>query len=145
MAEAVESFVSEAVPDKASNAAGRQPWHSAALRILISCFFLALALSVSLAYTQPEGHVATLWLGDGLQLGVLLLSPGKHGASFVAAFFVTTLVVMWSFGSVPAMVIGAAISNCLEALLAALFLSRDPDWVSGQSDRLGAWARFALI
>src|SRR5215475_237157 len=145
MAEAVDSFVPGDASDKASNAAGRQSWRSPALRILIACFFLALSLSVSLAYTQPEGHVATLWLGVGLQLGVLLLVPRKQWAAYVAAFFVTNLVVMWSFGSVPAMVIGAAISNCLEALLAALFLSRDPDWVSGRSDRLAAWARFALI
>lgn len=145
MAEAVESFVPGTESNKASNAAGRQSWRSPALRILISCFFLALSLSVSLAYTQPEGHVATLWLGVGLQLGVLLLVPRKQWAAYVAAFFVTNLVVMWSFGSVPAMVIGAAISNCLEALLAALFLSRDPDWVSGRSDGLAAWARFALI
>lgn len=145
MAEAAAARMPGVISDSRAAAAGRPPWWSTVLRILISCLFLALSLSVSLAYTQPEGHVATLWLGVGLQLGILLLVPRRQWAAYVAAFFVTNLAVMWSFGSVPAMVLGSAISNCLEAVIAALFLSRDPEWVWGRSNRLAAWTRFALI
>ena len=120
-------------------------WGSIAVRILISSGLLALSISVSLALEQPEEHVATLWLGVGLQLGILLIVPKRQWAAYVAAFFVTTAVVLWYFESAPVMMLGAALSNCLEALVAALVLARDPEWTAGRSDRLGAWAKFALI
>jgi serine phosphatase RsbU (regulator of sigma subunit) len=120
-------------------------WGSTAVRILISSGLLALSISVSLALEQPEEHVATLWLGVGLQLGILLIVPKRQWAAYVAAFFVTSAVVLWYFESAPVMVLGAALSNCLEALVAALVLARDPEWTAGRSDRLGAWAKFALI
>ncbi len=116
-----------------------------ALKILISSVFLALSLYVSLDFTRPNGHVATLWLGVGLQLGVLLLVPRRQWTAYIAAFFVTNIVVMWLFGCPTAMTIGSGISNCLEALVAGLFLSRDPEWVEGRADRPAAWAKFAII
>ena len=71
--------------------------------------------------------------------------PKRQWAAYVAAFFVTTAVVLWYFKSAPVMMLGAALSNCLEALVAALVLARDLEWTAGRSDRLGSWAKFALI
>ena len=80
----------------------------------------------------------------GLQLGILLIVPKRQWAADVAAFFGTSAVVLWYFESAPVMVLGAALSNCLEALVAALVL-RASGMDGGPIRSARCRAKFALI
>ncbi|MEO8460181.1 MAG: MASE1 domain-containing protein, partial [Dokdonella sp.] len=113
-------------------------------RIAFAATLLGLSIFLSVHFSANSAGIVTLWLGLGLQLGVLLISPRREWPFFLAAMFIVHVLVLQYLSGSFAFSFGAAASDSLQALLAALVISQDRDWVDGRSDSLAAWARFAI-
>lgn len=114
-------------------------------RIAFAAALLGVSIFMSLRFSVNSAHAATLWLGLGVQLGLLLISPRREWPFFLVALFFVHVLVLHQFSGAFAFSFGAAASDSLQALLAALVISQDREWVEGRSDSLAAWARFAIV
>jgi diguanylate cyclase (GGDEF)-like protein/PAS domain S-box-containing protein len=104
---------------------------------------LAVSVQASLAFGQDD-PLAGIWLGNAVQLAVLLVVPRRRWAAYLAAFAVVQVVLVVRSGSSPELALGTTAVNAVEVLVAGFAASRDRAWVEGRSDRVASWMRFAV-
>ena len=81
-----------------------------------------IAVWIGLAFTGPEGRVASVWPANGVLLGFLLTVGQVHWHRFLAVGFCINLLLARYFGDDASTAIFLSGCNTLEVLLAALAL-----------------------
>ena len=93
--------------------------------LLMLGYFAGAKLGFALTFDpQP---VSTLWLPNAILFGALLLAPTSYWWLFIAAAFPAHLAIELPAGIPLLMMLGWFVSNCMEALIAALCFRRLTD------------------
>jgi len=76
----------------------------------------------SITLTREAGNVASIWLSDGLLLGVLLTARARHGAAYLIAGYLANFVADRSFGDSTVLALSFSACNMLGVAIAAKLL-----------------------
>jgi diguanylate cyclase (GGDEF)-like protein/PAS domain S-box-containing protein len=110
-----------------------------AISILISLRLSSAGRMTDLATTS----IATIWLGNGVQIGTLLLLRRRWWSVCLAGFTVISIALMVLTDRSLGEAFAVSLVNLAEVVIAAFLLHRDEAWISGRSDSLTSWLRFA--
>lgn len=89
---------------------GRDAW-----RMLLAGLAMGLAVWLSVALTRVPSGVASLWIANGILLGVLLRSPSAHWPLLFALAGAANLVPRLLQGDAPGFALGLTAINLAEA------------------------------
>src|SRR5689334_8468985 len=90
-------------------------------------------VELSLLSAAPTGSVA-IWLGNGLQLGAVLLVARHWWPVVLGTCTGASVVLLLHGGASPVMALGASGANLVVVLAAAGPLARERSWVEDRSN-----------
>ncbi len=107
----------------------RSSWDAAALLRLALVFALATAFSwLGIVLARQSENVATIWLSNGLVLGLLITQPRERWlAYFLAGLGADTLADL-IHGDPFSLALGVSLANCVEVVSSTLVLTRWFGW-----------------
>jgi diguanylate cyclase (GGDEF)-like protein/PAS domain S-box-containing protein len=103
---------------QSSSVAAPQFWTQATRLILVTIIYGASAHLGLLFMAQPEG-IAAIWLGSGVALAALLISPKKQWGVLLTIIFSVNIAGNMGGGNSLWVSLGFALANTLEPLLGA--------------------------
>ncbi len=100
---------------------------------------VALASLISVHLVTENGHIAVLWLANGITFATLLTSATRFWPAYLLTGFSANVAIGLLNTITPALTIALSFANVLEILVAASFVYR-PDRPSQHfTDRVSAW------
>jgi len=91
-------------------------------RLLAVFVLVGLAAWGGITLTRASGRIATIWLANGLLLGILLKARRSHWPAFLISGLVANVIANSLTGDRLSVAIGLALCNTVEILIAAAML-----------------------
>ena len=111
------------------------------LQVLLLALLTGLASYASLRLTRAGGGVSTLWLSNGLLVGVLVMAPKGNWGRWITAAAVGQLAARLGAGDAAGIALGLLGANLVEAWLIAAWLRRS----EGDLRKVGSLGRMAQV
>jgi len=104
------------------------PGRTHPVALLTLAFVVAACTWFSIDLTRAAGGVSSIWISNGIIVGVLLFQPASRWPAMLAAGFVGELTARWLHGDALPLSVNNAIANVLEiVLIAGAIRRRVPD------------------
>src|SRR5271170_7171574 len=91
-------------------------------RLIIAALVVGIMAWFSIKLTREAGNVASIWLSDGVLLGVLLRARLGHNAGYLIAGYLGNFFADYMFGDPTALALSFSVCNMLGILIAATAL-----------------------
>jgi diguanylate cyclase (GGDEF)-like protein len=102
----------------------RDSWNSAALlRLTLTFVFATLCSWLGIALSRQSEGVATIWLSNGLMLGLLITQPRRRWLAYFLAGLAADTLADLIYGDPFRTAIGVSLANSVEVVTSSLLLT----------------------